>query len=273
MHHMTPLSQQPQKIIFSDFDGTLVGSELTLSPRVKNAVKKWISAGNKFTIITGRTYSGILEKACQELQLIDPIAARGGSEVWDPTNNEIISAVFIKEESAKKIVQILTTHTIYFEVGKKEGVYAAEIEGVKKDPWKKYFPLTDLTYEGISKIRIIMAEGDTRDIDPLIHKEIILTFPDVHAIKAPNKFSIGYDITSEKATKYLAALEMMKQHGISQENTVGIGDSYNDYPLLSAAHTKIAMDGAPQELLDIADMVVPSVEEDGVAVAIERLMG
>ena len=47
------------------------------------------------------------------------------------------------------------------------------------------------------------------------------------------------------------------------------GDSYNDLPLLEACRLRIVMAGAPKELVDVADYLAPSAEQDGLAVAIE----
>lgn len=266
------MSTASQRLLLSDFDGTLVGHDLIISERVRKAVKAWQAAGNIFSIITGRTYSGVLENTCTQLQISHLIVTRGGSEFWNPQTKELVSSVTMDEESVKKIITVLTKHNIYFEVGKGDAVYAAEHEGISKDPWKKYLPLEELIPTHVSKIRTILAPGETIDVDTIIHEEIIKALPEVHAIKAPNKFTIGYDITSQKATKYIAALELMKEFGFDELQTIGIGDSYNDYPLLSAAGVKIAMGNAPDELLEIATMVVPTVEEDGVAVAIESLL-
>lgn len=262
----------PQHLFLSDFDGTLVGLDLKISERVKKAVHAWQEAGNIFSIITGRTYSGVLEEACKELKITNIIAARGGAEIWDPVTNTIRSAVYIEEEDAQKIVEVLTKHQLYFEIGKEEGVYAPVNTFGYKDPWKKYFPLETVTYDKVTKIRTYLFPQQKKDIHELIHEEITLQLPEVHAIKADAVHFMSYDITSAKATKHIAALEMMQHFNISEKHTIGIGDGYNDYPLLSAAGRKIAMGNAPDELLQIATMVVPVVEEDGVAVAIESLL-
>jgi len=51
---------------------------------------------------------------------------------------------------------------------------------------------------------------------------------------------------------------------------VGVGDSYNDFPLLMACGLKAAMGNSVKEILDIADYVAPSVNDDGLADVIEK---
>ena len=52
---------------------------------------------------------------------------------------------------------------------------------------------------------------------------------------------------------------------------VGVGDGYNDYPLLSVCGFKVAMENAPKELKEIADLIVPDVEHDGLVTLIDSL--
>ena len=59
-----------------------------------------------------------------------------------------------------------------------------------------------------------------------------------------------------------------KTLGVDPANMVAAGDSYNDLPMLKACGFGIAMGSAPEEVKAIADFVAPTVEEDGLAVAI-----
>jgi hydroxymethylpyrimidine pyrophosphatase-like HAD family hydrolase len=49
-----------------------------------------------------------------------------------------------------------------------------------------------------------------------------------------------------------------------------IGDGWNDLPMFRIAGHAIAMQGAPDELLALATTVVPAIENDGAAVAIDQ---
>ncbi len=60
--------------------------------------------------------------------------------------------------------------------------------------------------------------------------------------------------------------------GVDVGECVAIGDSHNDLPMLRAAGLAIAMEGAPPEVLEAADHVVPSVESDGLALAIDEII-
>ena len=69
------------------------------------------------------------------------------------------------------------------------------------------------------------------------------------------------------------ALSMiMRDLGISPEETVAFGDNHNDIGMLQLAGLGIAMGNAHDEVKAAANYVTASNAEDGVAVAIERLL-
>lgn len=108
--------------------------------------------------------------------------------------------------------------------------------------------------------------------DALIGK--ISHLPTIAAHKVPswNKGFFCIIITHALATKQHGIFEVAKLLGIKTHDMIGIGDGYNDFPLLMACGFKIAMGNAVPELKEIADYVAPSVEEDGVVDIIQRFI-
>ena len=79
-----------------------------------------------------------------------------------------------------------------------------------------------------------------------------------------------YLITNKEASKKSAIEYIQQKLSITKEETMGIGDMLNDLPLFEASGLKVAMGNGDQLLKDKADYVAPSIDEDGVAVAIEK---
>jgi hypothetical protein len=68
------------------------------------------------------------------------------------------------------------------------------------------------------------------------------------------------------------AVELLtKYYGIERENTIGFGDSMNDAAMLNACGMGICMSNGSEDLKEISKWICPSVEEDGVAQAMERM--
>jgi hydroxymethylpyrimidine pyrophosphatase-like HAD family hydrolase len=94
----------------------------------------------------------------------------------------------------------------------------------------------------------------------------------VHKIPAWTSGLFWFVASSSVATKLHAVIKIADIEKIKPEEIIGVGDSYNDYPLLSACGFKIAMGNAVPELKAIADYIVPTVDDDGVAVVIEKFI-
>ena len=72
------------------------------------------------------------------------------------------------------------------------------------------------------------------------------------------------------ATKQHAVFELANILGISNDEIIGIGDGYNDFPLLMGSGLKVAMGNAVSELKEIADYIAPTVDDDGLADVISK---
>lgn len=94
----------------------------------------------------------------------------------------------------------------------------------------------------------------------------------IHKLPSWKNGKIDLVITHAAATKQHAILEVAKLLKIETHDIIGVGDGYNDFPLLMACGLKVAMGNAVDELKAIADYVAPSVEEDGVADVIEKFV-
>lgn len=234
------------KVLISDFDGTLVDTSLNPSEAVQEAIGKLISKGYIFSIATGRHYQGTIKKVCEDLSLTAPQIVSGGSIIVDPTTGSLLWCQYIWPDSARRIIKLLSERNYEFVV---------ENNGSADDTVSK-----------------IVLEG--RQIPNLkeIAEELSAKFPDLYIAVAGTKGSPVLDITSIKATKYTAVLELAKILNIDPKFMIGVGDGYNDYPLLSVCGFKVAMDNAPQELKEIADMVVPDVVSNGLVTLINQLI-
>ena len=129
------------------------------------------------------------------------------------------------------------------------------------------------TNEKIDKmLSIYVPEIEMKKIDDLVKEFSIDPRIHVQKLTAWDKRLMSLDITSNMASKQHGILEVAKILHISTEEIIGVGDGYNDFPLLMACGLKIAMGNAVPELKAIADFIAPTVEEDGVATVIEKFV-
>lgn len=61
--------------------------------------------------------------------------------------------------------------------------------------------------------------------------------------------------------------------GVPLERTVAFGDGGNDVPMLEHAGIGVAMGNASDQVKSKADMVTTSVDDDGIANALSKVIG
>lgn len=262
---------QTFQAIVSDFDGTLAGRGGIMSSNVVAAIRSWIHSGRHFSVATGRQFTH-LKAQFQLLGLTSPQIVRGASEIVDPTTGTIIWHEYIPREDIKKLVKLLIDNKIPFSVERGTSYYTLEGE--------PYFGIDPRLYQTVDRIpdtdmpTILMIADNLQEsfMEQFVKYSIQPKFKNLHITKSYSPNGMSWSITSEKATKHLALLHLSKLIGITPDEMIAIGDGYNDYPLLSACGFKVAMANAPRELTDIADLIVPTYEEDGVIKVIEKFM-
>lgn len=243
---------KPPAALMVDLDGTLMGKE-KISPRVARTVKE-ASRRLPISIATGREAADAL-KFARQLGLTAPQVCDGGATALNPLTGKRIWTSALPESCAEFIVTNLSRVKVPF-IATHPGGSVTSLAGIRD--WK-------LT-------RISALDIDEASADRLVAKFygdpalcVIKVFLYYNGLWAVDFTPIGVD-------KGTAAQRLARIMGIEVDQMVGVGDSYNDLPLLEACGYSIAMGGAPEELKAVADYVAPPVGEDGLAVALEEFV-
>ena len=80
------------------------------------------------------------------------------------------------------------------------------------------------------------------------------------------------EITNINAQKGIAVEQHAKRKGISMDNVMVIGDSYNDLSMIERAGRSVAMGNAPAEVKAACTNVTTTNANDGVGLAIEAIL-
>lgn len=78
------------------------------------------------------------------------------------------------------------------------------------------------------------------------------------------------EIIEGTVNKGVALAALAERLGISRQDVMAIGDSFNDLEMIQYAGVGVAMGNARKEIKQQADIVTLTNEEDGVAEAIEQ---
>lgn len=261
---MTSLTFKPPikkkyKALVLDVDGTIILNNFNAMPsqKVKNAIRK---ANKVITVIlaTSRPHFHV-EHIIKDLGINSPCIVIGGPQIFDPKTNKIIWEKLIEVKDIKKIFKIAENMKVKITddgTGKPQ-----RNEEVNVNDYKKIGPAQFWIYALESNVVLEMMEKLSR-------------IPTISAVKVPSwkKGKIGIVITHAKATKKHALRITAKALNFSTKDFIGVGDGHNDISLLKNCGLKIAMGNADEELKKIADFIAPSVEEDGVATIIEKII-
>lgn len=256
MHPFSHAFLKKYKAVISDFDGTLVDKSLEFTPEAEKFVKYIISHNLHFSIASGRPFFGIVESVCKKLNLGDYQIVSGGSLIVNPKTKEHVWIKQFDQNLARELITKLQEAKGNFSVETTDAVYTKDnLEKKQYGPGVWFKNLDDLDYSQINKI-VILPIDTPQEVMDQIHV-IVDSYKDkLHAVNANSPAGPAYDLTPSSASKHFATLELVKLLKIEKKDTIGIGDSYNDYPLLTACGFKVAIEGAPKELLQIADLVI-----------------
>ena len=236
-----------------DLDGTLIGRDEKVSPRVAQSVAK-LAALIPVSISSGREPADVLRFAAL-LGLHTPQVSDNGAVVLDPATGETLHTFPMPATQAEEVVRYLDARRIPFIATHALGTFTALGQ----------VPDWDL------------ARVSAMDLDQAGADVIAAAFdddPDMHVDRAwlPYNGLWAVDFTRIGVDKGSTAHKVAGMLGVSIDRIVAVGDSYNDISMLRECGLSIAMGGAPDEVKAVADRVVPSVDDDGLAVAIEEII-
>lgn len=246
------------KAIITDVDGTLIQQSLEKglpTHKVRSAIQK---AQEKvhIGIATGRSPLSV-SYLLDHVHLPGPSIVLNGAMIIDLAKNNILFADEIIMHDFEKVLKIVTGMNLSFVIDE-VGHYVIPFS-------ESYKPLKPLVIF-ISNLHVKEVEEITTALAPMNR---------IMAVRVPdwtNKEKWALHISHINASKQFAVLRIAELLHIHPSEIIGIGDSYNDIPLLEACGLKVAMGNAVRDLKAIADYVAPSVDEDGLADIIEKFV-
>ena len=262
-------------LIAIDIDGTLVTTSHTIADPVFEAIQRVLRAGKKIVLCTGRPFPGA-KPYMEELGLTDEgdfmITYHGALVQRTDTLEEIIHYKLTHED-------LLEWHTLatdlnsHFHSVRNDGVYtdARDLDRFALvEPTVNNIPLRirtmnemkqDMTYS-----KFLMADEFEiiQNLEEHIPTEMRQKYTVVRSM--PNTI----EVLNKKASKGQSLKELARRLNIPQERIMAIGDSGNDIDMVEYAGLGVAMGNAIPEVKKVADVVTDTVDDFGVATAINR---
>lgn len=277
------------KMIIMDVDGTMVNSDKVITPRTKEALLKAQASGVRLVIASGRPTSGI-RKFADELDLAKNhglLVSYNGSKVYDCTSKEVIYNQAIAVDQAKRVLEHMKKFNVYPMVDRHGymnvlDAYAPQIHMNVNDD-----RMIDIMKYEIRGGNFLICEhrdlAEYVDFEP--NKILTAGEPEYlekvfEEMQAPFKDELNcmftapffFEFTPKGVDKAKALRSICELTNIDESEVIAFGDANNDLTMIEAAGIGVAMSNASPLVLEAADYITLSNDEDGIAHALAKFM-
>ncbi|MCI8429951.1 MAG: HAD family phosphatase [Lachnospiraceae bacterium] len=283
------------KVIACDMDGTLLNDEHQVAPETAEAVRRACESGIRFIITTGRNFSQAMEQLAGWDLTCDYILA-SGAEVRDSKQrlvNRIGMDLNLCEEIFEELKKwpvsvIFATDSYDYRIGTEEQVEESLIlqgqifhlnmpreEVVKTSLYQrmKARPRAISSMEEVKRARLTVYKIFLFSDDVAMLGRLNEVLSKDRRIAVAASFETNLEITDVRAQKGPVLKAYIESLGYSMEEVMALGDSMNDYSMLSMDFgATIAMGNAMPEVKEAAKYVTKTNEEAGVAYVIHQLL-
>lgn len=273
---MCTFAHMKYKMIVLDLDGTLTNEKKEITPRTYDALMKAQQKGVVVVLASGRPTYGIVPLA-RQLNLAEYggyILAYNGGKILscksgDTVFNQELAPELVPilyDESKAAGMEILTYQGDGIAATKKENKYVLHEAFINKMPVVQYDDFKNQVEYPINKCLIV---GDPKPLHELELKLAKEMEGKLSVYRSAGFFLECMPLGIEKSH----SLDILiKSLGIRREETIAIGDGYNDMGMIEFAGLGVAMANASREVQDAADYITYSNEEDGVAHVVEKFI-
>jgi Cof subfamily protein (haloacid dehalogenase superfamily) len=260
------------RLLAIDLDGTLLSPQKLITRRTYSALTQAVAAGMKLVIATGQTLN-VLRAVCADLPLNVPQIIYNGAIIADIATNTIIREQLVPQEYILSTLALLQETNLYRGYHTHKHVYVDHnTPGAQKwyrPPVSSVIEVADVAsiYPQPCIKLVGIGDEDTlrakrRKLESALTDQLYVT----QASRDLLEF-LHPAVSKGNALKFLA-----QRLAVAPEEIVAFGDNHNDIGMLTFAGLGIAMGNAHDEVKAAANYVTSRNSEDGVAVALEKMV-
>ena len=270
-----------KNLIFLDIDGTLTvpGSNVPPESALK-AIRAARAAGHRVFLCSGRNYgmlSPLLSFGC-----FDGAVASGGGYVF--CGDQVLFDCPMSEQQKETAMRLFKEQGVFRTIEARDASYCDEglAEFMEKSSggnsellrWRRALekdlgiqPMRE--YDGRPIYKVVFMFEKVEQLAPAIEaleKEFYFLVQDM-----PGTGCINGELINRKFDKGRGIRCVAEALGVALADTVGFGDSMNDLEMIETVGTAVCMANGSPQLKRRCDLVCPSVEADGLALAFQEL--
>ncbi len=249
------MNSLPYRAVIADFDRTLLHTDKTVSGYTISVLRKWQEAGARLFAATARPERAVTDY-CRAIGF-DAVTTLNGARTITP--DAVFEIPIPGDEAELILAQLAETPGTVLSVETGNGIYA----NTDIPLWKPAV---------VSDIRLIPREQR-------IYK-ILASHPEIPVAGIPvslpeNTYSTVAEgkllqVMNRRATKWNGVRRMLEAYGIDPAQAVYFGDDNDDIEPIRNCGSGVAVSNALDCVLEIADYVIQSNDDDGVARFLEE---
>ena len=221
------------RMVGFDLDGTLLTTDKKLTGYTKEILRRAIKEGVTLLPVTGRPLSGVPEEI-SGFEGIRHMITSNGARILEERFGDFVSSPAMAAYMVSTRIPIKDIRAKFEEenrsLDKIQALFCSRED--QEEAWKRVEALGDVEVTGSLSMNIEVNAGG-------VHKGLALGW-------------------------------LAKRLGIEREEVMAFGDGLNDVGMIREAGCGVAMANAVPSVLEAADMVTMSNDEDGVARAVEK---
>ncbi len=245
--------------IFLDIDGTLLGASEDALKKNISVIQKVRALGHKVFICTGRS-TAYLPKMIDYERSFDGVITGAGARIV--LEGEVVFCSHVDYDSVMRFCNFSSDKpNISFLEGTKQMFFFGN-DGKEREN------CTQLTLENVEKYVDDSIEIEKFAIFGIAASGLADVMGDDFVVLQHRGYA---EVIQKNCSKSKAMFFVLERLGIPKENSVAMGDSMNDFDMVEKAGIGVAMENAVSELKTISDITTTSVDDAGVATALQKI--
>lgn len=264
------------RLIACDLDETLLSTDRTVCEKNRKAIEEAAEKGVKFVCATGRGYASI-RPTLEEIDLYQKpeeysISFNGGA-VTENEGNRVLNLNTLDFEKAKELFERGLDYDVCIHVYTKEDVWfwnindneRAYVDGRMEI---KLLDQPDIDFlQGEDILKVLYCNTDYSYLKS-IEEDLKEISGDLDVSYSSNRY---IEFNPKGVSKGSALLWLADYLGIPHEETIAIGDNFNDLSMIQAAGKGIGVANTIEDMKLLCDELTSSTNNEGaVAEVIEK---
>lgn len=285
------------KLVAIDLDGTMLNSYGIVTENTKKVIKETIERGTEVIIASGRPIDSI-KTIAKEIGSNKYFIAGNGALIYDMQKEKVVYEKYLNKQKVLEIIKICEENSIAYNVYTDKTILATSLkynvlyyhkENLKKEENKKTnISIVENMYEYVKNmqeekfLKITVCDGSKSVFKSIIRK--LRKIDDIEVLdvshmsrklirQGTEELPIEYyytEISLANVDKWNAIEFLIEKMEISKEEVVTIGDNINDKKMIENAGLGVAMGKSTPHVLEVANYITKTNNEEGVAEAIQK---